>query len=375
MTTTQPPGPRRAAPGRSVPALLAPILLTVAIGVASVVTPREVAISRMLPAAPALAASSWSVAATVGLGLLALIVVVIVDLTFHHHAVFFTGAAIVAVTAAAGYACHVRLERERALLQVRSVAEAAQSVVLRPVPPRIGGMCVQTLYLAAAAEARIGGDLYEVADTPYGVRLLIGDVRGKGLSAVGVAGAVVNSFREAAYDEPDLAALARRLDTSLVRYGESFPSGESAERFATAVLAQIPHGGGDATVLNCGHPPPVLIRGREVRALEPSTASPPLNMAALLGTDYAVETVELVPGDQLLLYTDGVTETRDDEGRFFPLLAWLGSLDPAPPRRLLDQLHDRLISFGDGLDDDIAALVVQVEAPRAAESGREPPGR
>ncbi|MFI0941615.1 PP2C family protein-serine/threonine phosphatase [Streptomyces sp. NPDC021020] len=372
MTTTRRSGPRRTAHGRSGLALLAPILLALAIGVAAVVTPRDIAVSRMLPAAPALAASSWSVAATVGLGVLALVVVLILDLTYHHHAVFFTGAAIAAVTAAAGYACHVRLGRERALLQVRSVAEAAQSVVLRPVPPRIGRVRVQTLYLAAAAEARIGGDLYEVADTPYGVRLLIGDVRGKGLSAVGVAGAVVNSFREAAYDEPDLAALARRLDTSLVRYGESFPSDESAERFATAVLAQIPHRGGDATVLNCGHPPPVLIRGRDVRALEPAAASPPLNMAGLLGADYAVDTVVLAPGDQLLLYTDGVTETRDREGRFFPLLAWLRSLDPAPPPRgLLDQLHDRLISFGDGLDDDIAALVVQVEA---AETGQSPPG-
>lgn len=349
---------------------MAPILLTLVIGVAAVFTPRDVAISRMLPAAPALAASSWSVAATVGLGLLALVVVVIVDLVYHQHAVLFTGAAIAAVTAAAGYACHIRLVRERALLQVRSVAEAAQSVVLRPVPPRIGGMCVRTLYLAAAAEARIGGDLYEVADTPYGVRLLIGDVRGKGLSAVGVAGAVVNSFREAAYDEPDLASLARRLDTSLVRYGESFPSGESAERFATAVLAQIPHGGGAATVLNCGHPPPVLIRGREVRALEPATASPPLNMAGLLGGDYAVETLALVPGDQLLLYTDGVTETRDHGGRFFPLLAWLGGLDPVPPGRLLDLLHDRLISFGDGLDDDIAALVVEVEPADTGAEGK-----
>ncbi|MFI0900655.1 PP2C family protein-serine/threonine phosphatase [Streptomyces sp. NPDC020983] len=371
MTTTQRSGPRRAAPGRSGRALVAPILLALAIGVAAVVTPRDVAISRMLPAAPALAASSWSVAATVALGVFALVVVVVVELTSHQPAVFFTGAAITAVTAAAGYACHVRLERERALLQVRSVAEAAQSVVLRPVPPRVGGMSVQTLYLAAAAEARIGGDLYEVTDTPFGVRLLIGDVRGKGLSAVGVAGAVVNSFREAAHDEPDLAALARRLDASMVRYGASFPSDESAERFATAVLAQIPHGGGDATVLNCGHPPPVLIRGRDVRALEPAAASPPLNMAGLLGADYAVDTVPLVPGDQLLLYTDGVTETRDSEGRFFPLLAWLGSTDPAPPRRLLDQLHDRLVGFGDGLDDDIAALVVQVEA---ADPPRSPPG-
>ncbi|NUS13516.1 MAG: serine/threonine-protein phosphatase [Streptomyces sp.] len=343
------------------------MLLTVGLGVAAVLTPRDVAISRLLPAAPALAASSWSVAATVALGVLALAVVVVVELVYHQPAVLFTGGAIAAVTAAAGYASHIRLVRERALLQVRSVAEAAQSVVLRPVPPHVGGMAVETLYLAAAAEARIGGDLYEVADTPYGVRVLIGDVRGKGLSAVGVAGAVVNSFREAAFDEPDLAVLARRLDTSMVRYGESFPSGESAERFATAVLAEIPHGGGAASVLNCGHPAPVLIRGADVSALEPSCASPPLNMAGLLGAEYAVETVRLDPGDHLLLYTDGVIETRDPSGGFFPLLPWLREQDPVGPRHLLDLLHDELLRFGAGrLDDDIAALVVRVGPDPAA---------
>ncbi|WUH89006.1 serine/threonine-protein phosphatase [Streptomyces sp. NBC_00433] len=354
---------RRPAPGRTGRASAAPILLTVVIGVASMATPRDVAVSRLLPAAPALAASMWSVGATVGLGTLTLVAVVALELVYHGSAGYFTGAAIAAVTAAAGYASHIRLQRERALLQVRSVADAAQSVVLRPIPRRIGGMSIETLYVAAAAQARIGGDLYEAVDTPYGVRLLIGDVRGKGLSAVGVAGAVVNSFREAAYDEPDLAALACRLDTSMVRYSASFPTDESAERFATALLAQIPHGGGEAGLVNCGHPAPLLMRGADVSALEPTAASPPLNMAGLLGGGYTVDTVPLVPGDQLLLYTDGVTETRDRAGVFFPLQTWLRGQEAVTPRRLLDLLHDQLLRYsGGGLDDDIAALVVRVEA-------------
>ncbi len=112
------------------------------------------------------------------------------------------------------------------------------------MPHRLGEVGIETLYLAAAEEARIGGDFYEAVDTPYGVRVLLGDVRGKGLPAVGVASAVTNSFREAAYDEPDLARLARHLDTSISRYGEvlALTSPEAAEGFATAVLAQIPHG-------------------------------------------------------------------------------------------------------------------------------------
>ncbi|WP_333768865.1 PP2C family protein-serine/threonine phosphatase [Streptomyces sp. IBSBF 2435] len=361
MTTTEQLRRRRAATRRAARASMSPIVLTVVLGVVALATPRSFAISRLLPAAPALAASMWSVGATVGLGVLALVVVVAIELLYHQSAAYFTGGAIVAVTAAAGYASHIRLQRERALLQLRSVADAAQSVVLRPIPRRLGGMAIETLYVAAAAQARIGGDLYEAVDTPYGLRLLIGDVRGKGLSAVGVAGAVVNSFREAAHDEPDLVALARRLDTSLVRYGTAFPSAESAERFATALLAQIPYGGGEAALVNCGHPAPILMRGTDIRALEPSAASPPLNMAGLIGGDYTLDAVPLAPGDQLLLYTDGVTETRDRSGAFFPLLGWLRGQDAVGPRRLLDLLHDQLLDFsGGGLDDDIAALAVRV---------------
>ncbi|MFC5767077.1 PP2C family protein-serine/threonine phosphatase [Actinacidiphila bryophytorum] len=362
MTTTEQLRRRRPAPRRSGRAPMAPIVLTVVVGAVALATPRDFAVSRLLPAAPALAASMWSVSATVGLGLLALVVVVTIEVLYHQSATWFTGGALAAVTACAGYASHIRLQRERALYDVRSVAEAAQSVVLRPLPQRICGVAIETLYVAAAAQARIGGDLYEAVDTRHGLRVMIGDVRGKGLAAVGAAGAVVNSFREAAYDEPDLAALARRMDTSMGRYSATFPTSESAERFATAVLAQIPHGGGEATVLNCGHPPPILMRGTDVRALEPSAPSPPLNMAGLIGGDYTVDTVPLAPGDRLLLYTDGVTETRNRSGSFFPLVAWLGRQGAAPPRRLLDELHEQLLRFsGGGLDDDIAALVVRVE--------------
>jgi hypothetical protein len=156
VTTTEQCRGLVAALRRRCRATLAPIVLTAVIGAVSIATPSDVAVSRLLPAAPALAASMWSVGATVGLGVLALAVVAVVALLDHHVTNYFTVAAIAAVTAAAGYASHIRLQRERALLQVRSVAEAAQSVVLRTVPPRIGGMAVETLYVAAAAEARIG---------------------------------------------------------------------------------------------------------------------------------------------------------------------------------------------------------------------------
>jgi serine phosphatase RsbU (regulator of sigma subunit) len=337
-------------------------VLTIVLGVLAVFTPEDFAVSRLLPAAPALAASMWSVGATVTLGVVTLAVVLAVQFAYSEPGTAFTGAALAAVTAAAAYAAHVRLQRERTLLQVRSVADAAQAVVLRPVPHRLGEVGIETLYLAAAEEARIGGDFFDAVDTAHGVRLLIGDVRGKGLSAVGVASTVNNCFHEAAYDEPDLTRLARRLETSMVRYSDSFGGPDAAERFATVVLAEIPHGGRRVSLLNCGHPPPLLLHRGRARALEPSAPSPPLNMAGLIGAGYSVDTVALAPGDRLLFYTDGVTETRDHSGAFFPLIDWVSRQDSVPGRRLLTELHEQLQRFsGGGLDDDIAALVVRCD--------------
>ncbi|MER5183954.1 PP2C family protein-serine/threonine phosphatase [Streptomyces sp. NPDC002896] len=346
--------------GRWQSALLSPVILTVLIASLAFATPREVAFSRLLPAAPALAASIWPVLPTVLLGMFCLLVMIGVSFVYTDLGTAYTAAAIVAVTAAAAYSSHVRLQREEALVQIRLVADAAQKVLLRPLPRSVGGVEIESLYLAAQAQARIGGDFYEAADTPYGVRLLIGDVRGKGLSAVGAAAAVVNSFREAAFDEPDLGGVIHRLEASITRHSAAFPAQDQPERFATALLAEIPYGSGCVRLLNCGHPPPLLVHCGEIRVLESAAPSPLLNLATLLGDHYSVETVAFVPGDQLLLYTDGVTETRNRVGEFFPLPDWMRRQGPAPPRELLDRLHRDLVHFSSGrLDDDIAALAVR----------------
>ncbi|RLU80676.1 hypothetical protein CTZ27_34570 [Streptomyces griseocarneus] len=349
--------------GQWSPVLLSPVLLTVVIASLAYTTPRSMAFSRLLPAAPALAAAMWPVLPTVLLGTVCFLLMVGLGIVFPDLGVWWTGAGIVAVTVAAAYGSHVRLQREQTLLQVRLVADAAQQVVLSPIPRCFKNVEIESLYLAAAAEARIGGDFYEVADTPYGVRLLIGDVRGKGLPAVGTAAAMVNSFREAAYDEPGLSGVARRLEASSTRHSAAFPPEDLMERFATALFVEISHEDRRISVLNCGHPPPLLLNQGRLRTLEPTAPSPLLNLADLIGDDYSVDTFAIAPGDQLLLYTDGVTEARGRDGEFFPLADWMRQQTADRPRDLLDGLHrDLLLYSNGGLDDDIAALAVRLEA-------------
>ncbi|MFC1415596.1 PP2C family protein-serine/threonine phosphatase [Streptacidiphilus cavernicola] len=264
--------------------------------------------------------------------------------------------AVLAVTLASAANVVLVLARERELLQVRTVSEAAQRALLRPVAGRVGPLRVAVRYVAAAAEARIGGDLYDLLDTPYGIRILLGDVQGKGLAAVETAADVLGVFRDTARTEPDLARVAERLDAALARR----PGGE---RFVTAVLLTVPHlADQPAEVVNCGHPPPLLRRGGRVEAVEPPSFAPPLSLLGLTGGHYRAGPLDLRPGDLLLLYTDGVSEARDREGRFYPLPERLAALPAQDPDGVLDQLLADVVGYvPDGLTDDAALLVFRRE--------------
>ena len=233
-------------------------------------------------------------------------------------ATIFTVAVITAV-ATAGTAVSVR--QEQRIAEVSSVAEAAQRAVLRPPPPRLGPLGFDVVYVAAAAEAKVGGDLYEaVATSQHGTRVIIGDVRGKGLGAVELATDVLGMFREQAHDACTLAELATRLDAGLGRgLGRH-------EEFVTALLVEIDPESGRTSIFNCGHPPPLLIQAarddaaaRRVTLLEVPSPAPPLGLLALGDCSDAQLSHALQPDDQLLLYTDGVTEARDAKRAFYPL--------------------------------------------------------
>lgn len=266
---------------------------------------------------------------------------------------------LLAVTLASGLASALRARREQVLAAVRSVAEAAQHALLRPVPSTVGPFQVAVRYSAAAAEARIGGDLYALVPTPYGVRVIVGDVRGKGLPAVGTAALVVGVFREAAYDEPDLLAVVARIERSLAR-------NLGHDDFVTAVVAGYPRQG-QLELVNCGHAPPLRVGAAgAVTAIEPTLPAPPLGLRALTGETPTLQVVPFSDGEQLLLYTDGVTEARDHGRAFYPLAEGLARHLTDKPADTLTALHDELLTHVGGRLHDDAALLLLRKPPTAA---------
>ncbi|MGI5518695.1 PP2C family protein-serine/threonine phosphatase [Streptomyces sp. CA-106131] len=349
---------------RQDPVLVSPLLLILLLFVLGVLTPPDVTIDRLLPVAPALAAALWPVVPTLLLGLACLLGVALYAVATSDPSLWFTAGAISAVTAAAAYASHLRLQREATLTEVRTVADTTQNVLLRPIPRRVGPLEIATLYQTPTPHARIGGDFYALADTRHGIRLVIGDVRGKGLPALVVAAALLGSFREAAYEATDLTQLAKRLEATLLRGdATALAQGDPAELFATAVLVEIPRHGSHATIFSCGHPSPLLARHGNIDTLDTDDPAPPLNLGSLLTTPCHPQRFAFRAGDHLLLYTDGVTETRDATGAFFPLTTWAQEQLTTAPRQVLNNLHHALLKHsGNNLNDDIAAIAIRKTA-------------
>ncbi|MGK3092578.1 SpoIIE family protein phosphatase [Streptomyces sp. WAC01325] len=95
----------------------------------------------------------------------------------------------------------------------------------------------------ADAEARIGGDAYAIQDTPFGIRILVGDIRGKGVGAVSITTTLIGAFREAAHHTSSLEELAERLEHSLERDQAQHSHPSHDEEFTTALIAEIDHAG------------------------------------------------------------------------------------------------------------------------------------
>lgn len=249
------------------------------------------------------------------------------------------------------------------LASARVIAETAMRAVLPKPSERIGGLHVAARYVAAQADEFVGGDLFAVTDTPYGVRLVVGDVRGKGLEAVGTVAVVIGAFREAAEQERSLEGVAWRLERALAREEARRGGLDVLEGFITAVLAEIPSGLSRVRVVNRGHPEPILLHpDGALEVLRPTEPALPLGMD-LGAWPQRTDEWDLPAGTTLLLYTDGLSEARNAEGVFYdPADRLRGRIFPGPEELLSALTDDVRLHTGGETTDDMALLAVMCPA-------------
>lgn len=186
----------------------------------------------------------------------------------------------------------------------RRIAETLQRALLPGVPPSIEEFQIADRYEAAAAESEIGGDFYDLFQLSSGkVAIVMADVSGKGLAA-GVHTAMVKyMLRAYAAEDRDPVDLISRLNRSVFKY-------VGGEMFVTLFYGVLDIDRKELVYVNAGHELPLLF-GEErticMRLLTTGTA-----LGILEDYSFESERIDFVPGDTLLLYTDGATDVRRD---------------------------------------------------------------
>ena len=258
------------------------------------------------------------------------------------------------------------------------------------LPPE--GVALSARYRALDGPGALGGDFYARCENEQGTRVIIGDVRGKGASAARKARLLASAFLLIAPAGSSLEDVSLALDQLASADAAAEWDLVAREWFATALLLEIDRQGRSVTLINHGHPAPVLVGPDQVRELAPSRVRLPLGLGDLVTLGGFADTVELPADATLLLFTDGVSEARDRAGRMFDPVAWLaaangpatgaetgacaGSREAAPagdagaaadPSRLLDSLLVEVERHNGGdWRDDLALVSVRRSALQAA---------
>ncbi|MGW2786705.1 PP2C family protein-serine/threonine phosphatase [Streptomyces populi] len=341
---------------------LLPAFLLFLAAVIDFVTPEDVSAAALYAAAVLMAAPLLSLRGTIITGVCALLVDLAMFVHFGRHrsspeASELTMVATVSVIAV--FLNRLLYHLQAQLSSARDIAVAVQRAVLPDPPKASGPLRFAARYEAAQTDAQIGGDLYAVVDTPFGVRCMIGDVRGKGLGAVRAVAASIGTFREAALREPGLIELVERLERAATLETQQPGSETELEGFITSVVVEFSRHEREVRLVNRGHPAPVLFLPDAVRYAEPSRPAPALGMAALAPGPEPVDTLAFPEGATLLLYTDGLTEARDERGVFYDPVGRFAGSRYARPDALLDAvLADVHRHTGGRRADDMALLAI-----------------
>ena len=229
------------------------------------------------------------------------------------------------------------------------VGKKVQAALMPTDNPELKGWDVW-LYTRSANE--VSGDLVDylrVGDAKLGVAL--GDVAGKGLGAALCMARIQATLHAIADDFTSLAALMSRMNRIVCRDG--LPT-----RFSTLVYAEIAAGSGTVRLVNAGHYPPIVLSGGKHEILKPG--APALGITKK--SRYAEQKVQLKKGDALLIYSDGITDARNQRGEHFDdgrLLALLPGLKDMTSEKMGKEVVGAVDRFiGDARPNDDLSLVI-----------------
>ncbi|MFI5688009.1 SpoIIE family protein phosphatase [Streptomyces sp. NPDC051636] len=248
----------------------------------------------------------------------------------------------------------VCIDNARAHQSVRNAAEALQRSLLPDPPPRLPGLRLASRYQPAQAAYEVGGDWYDVLPLDgQRTALVVGDVMGSGIDAAATMGRLRTATTAFADLDLDPAQVLHHLDTITSRL---------EQYIATCVYAVYDPRHAECHLANAGHLPPVLVRRGERPRLLDLPPGPPLGVG---GIPFETTTVAFAPGDQLVLYTDGLVETREHsiDERLKTLLQLLDTPDSP-----LEETCDRLLhDLRHPANHDDVALLIARACPSTAE--------
>ncbi|WP_121748149.1 SpoIIE family protein phosphatase [Streptomyces sp. E2N166] len=260
-------------------------------------------------------------------------------------------------------------DQERDRLQV--LATTLQQTLLPPALVDVPGLDVAAHYHIASVD-QVGGDFYDLFPLAAGTwGLFLGDVCGKGAAAAAITSLARYTLRAAAVYDPDPVAVLGNLNTVLNHeYNGDDP------RFCTVVFGLLTpdpdRGGFHITLASGGHPPALLMRADGTADFLPTPGGQLIGV--LRDAHIATTTVHLVPGDTLLLHTDGLTEAHtgptaggDDRYGDDALLDFGRALAPTTASSTISAVRDLLDTFGSGVEDDTALLAIHAPQPPSEE--------
>ncbi|MFE2283306.1 SpoIIE family protein phosphatase [Streptomyces sp. NPDC059443] len=245
----------------------------------------------------------------------------------------------------------IAIDNARWYQHAADTALTLQRHLLPHPPPQAAGLQIAYRYQPAAAASGIGGDWFDAIPQPKDkTALVVGDVMGHGVHAAATMGQLRTATRTLADLGLDPARVLRHLDHITAGLDQTI---------ATCVYATWDPHRSHCRVALAGHPPPVVIRSGQPPELLDLPAGVPLGTGGLGSADFETTVLDLVPGDRLVLYTDGLVETRDEalDDRLDLLLSLL-----TDPHLSLEATCDQLLAALRHPDaaDDVALVIAQV---------------